>query len=138
MFERLWRCLKYEAVYLKEYPSVSDYRRAIGEYFENYNYDRLHLKRQTVFQVVVGLSRGWWTFSLFCMAFGYNVLRIYLTYQVGLMRDREDQTGLSPALKEYQPLVYAHLFAGVLVLMVFFFYIQEIVYWMRMPIVWPV
>lgn len=42
MIERLWRSVKYEEIYLKEYPSVSDCRRALGEYFEYYNYDRLH------------------------------------------------------------------------------------------------
>ena len=40
--ERLWRSLKYEEVYLKEYESVSEARAAIKRYFRFYNDERLH------------------------------------------------------------------------------------------------
>ena len=40
--ERLWRSLKYEEVYLKEYPSVTEARAGIERYFQFYNQDRLH------------------------------------------------------------------------------------------------
>ena len=40
--ERLWRSLKYEEVYLKEYESVSDARKGIGDYLRNYNDKRPH------------------------------------------------------------------------------------------------
>jgi putative transposase len=40
--ERLWRSLKYEEVYLKDYQLVSEARTGIGKYFEFYNYERLH------------------------------------------------------------------------------------------------
>lgn len=40
--ERLWRTLKYEEVYLKEYGSSREARQSIGEYFEFYNHRRPH------------------------------------------------------------------------------------------------
>ena len=41
-FERLWRSLKYEAVYLNEYESVRDARSGIHGYLRFYNEERLH------------------------------------------------------------------------------------------------
>ena len=40
--ERLWRSLKYEEVYLKDYASVTEARAGIGRYFQFYNQERLH------------------------------------------------------------------------------------------------
>ena len=40
--ERLWRSVKYEEVYLKDYESVPIAVRSLAEYFEFYNHDRLH------------------------------------------------------------------------------------------------
>jgi putative transposase len=40
--ERLWRSLKYEEVYLKDYTSVPEARAGIARYFQFYNHDRLH------------------------------------------------------------------------------------------------
>lgn len=40
--ERLWRSLKYEEVYLKDYQLVSEARTEIENYFHFYNYERLH------------------------------------------------------------------------------------------------
>ena len=40
--ERLWRSLKYEEVYLKEYASVPEARAGISRYFQFYNHQRLH------------------------------------------------------------------------------------------------
>ena len=40
--ERLWRSLKYEEVYLKEYATVLDAKENIGNYFKFYNYERKH------------------------------------------------------------------------------------------------
>jgi len=40
--ERLWRSLKYEEVYLKDYPLVPDARAGIGSYLRFYNGERLH------------------------------------------------------------------------------------------------
>jgi putative transposase len=40
--ERLWRTVKYEEVYLKEYTSFDDAEHSLQQYFHTYNYDRLH------------------------------------------------------------------------------------------------
>jgi putative transposase len=40
--ERLWRSLKYEEVYLREYQSVQDVWQGISRYFNFYNQERLH------------------------------------------------------------------------------------------------
>jgi len=40
--ERLWRSLKYEEVYLRDYQQLEDARAGIGRYFQFYNYERLH------------------------------------------------------------------------------------------------
>lgn len=40
--ERLWRSVKYEEVYLKEYATVLEARENIGKYFDFYNYERKH------------------------------------------------------------------------------------------------
>ncbi len=40
--ERLWRSLKYEEVYLREYERVPDARTGIGNWFRYYNHQRHH------------------------------------------------------------------------------------------------
>jgi putative transposase len=40
--ERLWRSVKYEEVYLKDYGSVPEARRQLGRYFRFYNHERPH------------------------------------------------------------------------------------------------
>lgn len=40
--ERLWRSVKYECVYLCDWETVSEARKALQQYFEFYNYQRPH------------------------------------------------------------------------------------------------
>jgi len=40
--ERLWRSVKYEEVYLKDYGVVDEARRGLSDYFVLYNTERLH------------------------------------------------------------------------------------------------
>jgi putative transposase len=40
--ERLWRSVKYDEVYIKNYTSVSEAVNGIGDYLKDYNYGRLH------------------------------------------------------------------------------------------------
>jgi len=40
--ERLWRSVKYEDVYLKDYASVPELDIGLGGYFQFYNHDRPH------------------------------------------------------------------------------------------------
>ena len=42
MIERLWRTVKYEEVYLKEYTGIPDCRSNLREYFQFYNEERFH------------------------------------------------------------------------------------------------
>ncbi len=54
--ERLWRSVKYEEVYLKDYASVPDAVSNLRDYFMFYNHERLHqsLDYQTPAQVYLG------------------------------------------------------------------------------------
>lgn len=51
--ERLWRSVKYEEVYLKEYRDVWEAEESLRKYFDFYNYCRPHqsLKYKTPFEV---------------------------------------------------------------------------------------
>ena len=40
--ERLWRSLKYEEVYLKDYETVTEARAGIAQWFKFYNHERPH------------------------------------------------------------------------------------------------
>ena len=57
--ERLWRSVKYEEVYLREYTSIDIARQYLGEYFEFYNYRRPHqsLGYKTPWQIHVALAK---------------------------------------------------------------------------------
>jgi putative transposase len=53
MIERLWRTVKYEEVYLKEYASGADCKKGLASYFDYYGHERRHqsLGRQTPWAV---------------------------------------------------------------------------------------
>jgi transposase InsO family protein len=53
MIERLWRTVKYEEVYLKEYVTGTDLQKGLGSYFDFYANERKHssLDRQTPAEV---------------------------------------------------------------------------------------
>ncbi len=40
--ERLWRSVKYEDIYIRDYSSMEEARKGIKRYFEFYNNDRPH------------------------------------------------------------------------------------------------
>ena len=40
--ERLWRSVKYEEVYLKDYSDIWDAEKNLREYFKFYNQERFH------------------------------------------------------------------------------------------------
>lgn len=60
MVERLWRSVKYEEVYLKDYQQVRDAAQGLGEYFPFYNLERGHqsLDYRTPYEVYHGLEWG--------------------------------------------------------------------------------
>lgn len=58
--ERLWRSVKYECIYLREFYSVKEVKQALTDYFNYYNYQRLHqaLDYRTPFQVYLEGKQG--------------------------------------------------------------------------------
>jgi putative transposase len=56
--ERLWRSLKYEEVYLKDYQSVTEARAGIEKYFRFYNHERPHQGLQYQTPAAIWLARG--------------------------------------------------------------------------------
>lgn len=53
--ERLWRSVKYEEVYLRDYQSFDEAKKSLSEYFHTYNHKRLHqsLDYQTPAEIYV-------------------------------------------------------------------------------------
>jgi putative transposase len=56
--ERLWRSLKYEEVYLKDYETVTEARAGIERYFRFYNQDRLHQSLDYRTPATIYLAQG--------------------------------------------------------------------------------
>lgn len=58
--ERLWRSVKYEDVYLKDYQNVPEVRHGMGQYFPFYNNHRIHqaLEYRTPYVVHFGAGKG--------------------------------------------------------------------------------
>jgi len=40
--ERLWRSLKYEGIYLRDYRTMTELREVVDRYFSFYNSERFH------------------------------------------------------------------------------------------------
>jgi putative transposase len=57
--ERLWRTLKYEDIYIRDYRQVPEARSGIGSYLRFYNQERLHqsLGYRTPAEVYFGVER---------------------------------------------------------------------------------
>jgi len=56
--ERLWRSLKYEEVYLKDYESVTEARTGIERYFRFYNQERIHQSLDYRTPATIYLAKG--------------------------------------------------------------------------------
>ena len=59
MVERLWRTVKYEDIYLRDYGDLPEARAGLGGYFRFYNQERPHqgLEYQTPLEVLKGTPR---------------------------------------------------------------------------------
>jgi putative transposase len=56
--ERLWRTVKYEEVYLKDYVTVPEVIEGLGDYFQFYNHERPHQALRYLTPAEVHFSRG--------------------------------------------------------------------------------
>lgn len=56
--ERLWRSVKYEEVYLREYNTVREAQQGLKRYFGFYNDERLH--QALGYRTPAAVYRGWW------------------------------------------------------------------------------
>jgi uncharacterized protein YjbI with pentapeptide repeats len=52
-------------------------------------------------KVLIGLDQGWLGPVLAVVLLGYNVIRGFLTIRVGMLRDAEERSDITPMLKEY-------------------------------------
>jgi putative transposase len=60
MVERLWRTVKYEDIYLRDYADGAELRSGLGRYFRFYNTERPHqgLHKRTPAEAHLGCERG--------------------------------------------------------------------------------
>jgi len=58
--ERLWRSVKYEDIYIKDYSSVKELQEGLRDYFMHYDYERPHesLEYKTPAEVYFDLEEG--------------------------------------------------------------------------------
>jgi len=58
--ERLWRTVKYEEVYLKDYANVWQAVKSLGDFFRRYNEERIHTKigNRTPYEVYYGAAKS--------------------------------------------------------------------------------
>jgi len=57
--ERLWRTVKYEEIYLKDYSDMRDVKTGLSSYFEFYNHERIHqaLDNRTPGEIYYGIDK---------------------------------------------------------------------------------
>lgn len=61
-----------------------------------------------IWQVLLGLDRGWTACVLAVLLLVYNAGRGWLTYTVGAMREEEERSGFAPYWKDYKRAWYLH------------------------------
>jgi hypothetical protein len=92
-----------------------------------------------VWQLVLGLDKGWEFFVLAVTLIGYNVLRARLTWSVSQMRDEEERSGYTPPwLRGYRPLYWTHQAARVLWLAAVVAFSYNAWYWLSRTVWIPV
>ena len=69
---------------------------------------RGNLKQRQVWELVLGLDKGYGYFALVLVLLTYNAGRGVLTYCVGPLRDQEARTDIFPAWSEYRWLYVVH------------------------------
>ena len=102
--------------------------------------DGKHLtwKKTRVVWALIGWHQGWLLVVLALGGIAYNAMRFFLTYRVGLLRDREQQSGRSPGESEYLWLFNLHVAANYLVCLVSLFFAITLWNWLTQPVSIPV
>ncbi len=75
--------------------------------------EQSHKKRRAIW-VLTGVATGLWPFTMVAVVVAYNVVRALLTLRVSEIRDAEERSRITPALREYWWLFRAHQVARVL------------------------
>lgn len=86
--------------------------------------------RVPAWHILIGLDRGWWFPAFAALLVVFNAIRAFLTIQVGMLRDAEERSGITPALKEYMPLFRWHRVARVLALIALAIVLYNTWYWL--------
>jgi uncharacterized protein YjbI with pentapeptide repeats len=98
----------------------------------------LHWEETRVGWILVGWHSGWLLFVLALCGIAYNGLRFWLTYKVGLLRDREQQSDRSPGKDEYLTgpfsLFNLHIAASYLVVPLLLFFFITFLSWVAQPV----
>lgn len=95
------------------------------------------LERRRVVALVLGTKDGWLMVFLSALLIGYNLVRAFLTYQVGPLRDHTDQVGVSPAWDEYRYLWRFHRFISPILGIAIVFGLYRIAHSLWLPVLVP-
>jgi hypothetical protein len=63
-----------------------------------------------VWELTLALHKPWYSTMAAAMLIIYNLVRLYLTWKVGPLRDDEERTFVTPARADYVGLRNAHFF----------------------------
>ena len=91
-----------------------------------------------VWQVLLGLDRGWGACALAVVLLLYNIGRIWLTYQIGALREESDRSGFAPYWKDYKRAWYAHHYVmRWLMFVAVLSFVYHAWFWLTAPVVLP-
>ena len=83
-----------------------------------------------LWQVLLGVDRGWWPPILAVAVLLYNGIRWHLTSRVSWMRDEQERSGTTPAKADYWRLFLVHRWSIVLIALVVVSFAVNAVSWL--------
>lgn len=74
-----------------------------GRAYENFapHIPIVAVERIPAWRVLIGLDKAWWIPTLGGVLLVYNLIRGILTFRVGMLRDAEERSGITPSLAQY-------------------------------------
>ena len=90
-----------------------------------------------VWEVLIGVDRGLSYWLLVAALIVYNACRGSLTWLVGQLRDDEERSGYSPALKDYGWLVWPHRVVRGLLFVSLASLVWHAYHWLTLPVWLP-